>query len=209
MNNTLLFTLDEKRSLLFVSKDMPMEQVHSCYEIEMYWLDDKQKILIGINASGSLAYRFNYMLPLAIKQKLQLDGSIKKSLGYYWNEIFADRSSCVDLRYELHSQGSYSSWVGTDYFVSGTHYLAPKPHLSTWLYNDKNGDIILEVTPMFDWSGHEVPEQEEMDRYFAFLKNYEPVLRQVIPREVAQQWLEQTKKWYKIFYDNEQKECGK
>ncbi|MBI2352801.1 hypothetical protein HYV11_00980 [Candidatus Dependentiae bacterium] len=41
------------------------------------------------------------------------------------------------------------------------------------------------------------------------LKNYKPILKQVIPQKVAEQWLRKAKKWYKVFYDNEQKACGR
>ncbi len=207
MNNTLWFAVDKKRSLCFVSEGIPMDQVYLCFDLKLYWIDETQKILIGMETPSGFAYKFERMLPLVIEQEMKLDTSIQKNLGYYLNEIMADRSMYVDLVCKMDKNDSYPSWIGMKYLMCETYHLAPKPHLVTWLYNDKQGNIILEVAPMFSWSHQEVPEQEELDRYFEFLKNYKPVLKQIIPRESAQLWIELMKKWYAIFEINERKVC--
>ncbi|MBI2352975.1 hypothetical protein HYV11_01880 [Candidatus Dependentiae bacterium] len=206
--NKLKFTLDKKKSLCLISDNLPLKEVYICYFLEMYWCEDEKNIIIGKNDAGGFLEKFKLLLPLALEQKLMLDESIKKNLGYYWNEIFADRKSFVNLVYKHASDGKYTYWIGMNYFMAST--CAPHdPVVTTWMYNDTNGDIILEITERFTWSEQEIASPEEMDRYFAFLKNYKPILKQVIPQKVAEQWLKKAKKWYKIFYDNEQKACGR
>ncbi|MBI2352856.1 hypothetical protein HYV11_01265 [Candidatus Dependentiae bacterium] len=206
--NTLKLTCDKTKSIQIVSDNLPIEQVYICYHLEMYWCEDKEKIIIGKNDAGGFLEKFELLLPLVLEQKLVLDVSIQKSLGFYLNEIFADRESFVNLKYEYYDSCAYSDWIGMHYFMTST--CAPHdPVVTTWMYNDINGDIVLEVTEMFSWSEQEVASSEEMDRYFEFLKNFKPILKQVIPKKVAEQWLRKAKKWYKIFYDNEQKACGR
>ncbi|MBI2352806.1 hypothetical protein HYV11_01010 [Candidatus Dependentiae bacterium] len=208
MNNALVFKLNNQKSLCLISDGLSMKEVYTCYHLEMYWCVDEKKLLIGQDSSGDIAHQFERLLPLALEQKLMLDSSIQKNLGFYLNEIFADRKSFLNLVYKYASEGKYTYWIGMNYLMAST--CAPhNPVVVTWMYNDANGDIILEVTEMFSWSEQEIASPEEMDRYFAFLKNYKPILKQVISQKVAEQWLRKAKKWYKIFYDNEQKECGR
>ncbi|MBI2352853.1 hypothetical protein HYV11_01250 [Candidatus Dependentiae bacterium] len=204
----LKFILDEQKSLCLVSDNLPMQEVYTCYHLKMYWCNDKNRLLIGQDSSGEFVYQFERLLPLALKHQLKLDASIKKSFGFYWNEIFADRRSFVNLAYRYTDDNKTLNWIGTKYILSET-LDSVSPSITTWLYNNEDGDIILEVTEMFTWSEQEVASSEEMDRYFEFLKNFKPILKQVIPKKVAEQWLRKAKKWYKIFYDNEQKACGR
>ncbi len=208
MMHALIFKLDKKKSLCLISDDLPMEQIYICCQLDMYWLDDKKRLIIGQDDAGGFLEQLERTLSLALQQQLKLDPSIQKSLGYYWNEIFADRRSFVDLVYRYTSNGKHTSWIGKQYLLSNT-YDEVDPTVSTWIYNNAYGDIILEVTPMFVWAGDEITTQEELDRYFAFLKDYKPILQQIIPQAIAQEWLEQAQKWYKVFYDNEQKDCGR
>ncbi len=206
--NGIKFKYDDKQSMYVLSDGLPIKQVYTCYDLEMYWVNNKQRLLIGQNDAGEIFFKLESMLSLALQQQLKLDPSIQKSLGYYWNEIFADRGALVDLVYEYDPVCKYESWIGTKYYMICTVY-PHNPTITTWIYNNEYGDIILEVTPMFVWAGDEVTTQEELNRYFAFLKDYKPILQQIIPQAIAQEWLEQAQKWYKVFYDNEQKDCGR
>jgi len=200
--NKILFKLNERKSLCLISSTLPIEQVYLCYDLKMYWVDNNDMDLIGQDSAGELIEQFERVLYAALDQKLILDKSIRKNLGYYWNEIFADRESFVDLVYDLNVFGSPVGWVGSKYLVWSTQ--APSyPLISTWMYNDMNGNIVLEVSEMFAWSKEEDVDQN--NKYAVFLKNYKPLFKEIISQRIAQQWLHQVQELYAVFYKNEQK----
>ena len=65
---------------------------------------------------------------------------------------------------------------------------------STLLYN-RNGEIILQIVPIFRWFVNQIP-------YKVFIRNYRSYFTCTISHETAQEWLNQVMKLKKIILDN-------
>src|SRR3990167_1820900 len=121
-----------------------------------------------------------------IEGKLHLHESIKDNLGFMWNENLQGKSGFFMVKTSDNS-GIY--WVGSDYKILST-FGNTNPHVSTWLYNDHEGNIIFEVTKTYKWSTQKDDRKDpEFMTYKKFMKDYQPLIYRVIPRDVAIQWL--------------------
>ena len=120
-----------------------------------------------------------------------------------YNEYFDNRLESMMVSSENKSK---KHWVIYDYRMwSGSTDINNR--VTTWLYNDRDGNIIFEVTKTYSWFYIQDGDIERSDfvYYEDFIKDYKSLMHYVIPRDVAILWLEQAKKWLQIFYENEKK----
>lgn len=60
-------------------------------------------------------------------------------------------------------------------------------HRKTWLYNDKYGNIILEVNPSYDSL---VKRRKRKVLFTQYMKiKYKPILKRIISRDIAEKWI--------------------
>jgi len=125
-------------------------------------------------------------LGVAIENKLTLHPSIRQDLGYLWNEYCSDESR---INFATEEDDS-TEWVGEKYILwPSSGYFNPR--LTTWLYNNDQGEIILEVAPSYRWHFQDPKPGERYYTYAEFIKNYQPVLFRIIPKEIAKGWINQ------------------
>lgn len=105
-------------------------------------------------------------------------------------------SAWPSVGYILNESYHYVSLPQDDPNDKVTQYVMWSPGLlpSTLLYN-RNGEIILQVIPIFRWFINKIP-------YKVFIRNYRPYLTRIISHETAQKWLDQVVKLRKIMLDN-------
>ena len=60
-----------------------------------------------------------------------------------------------------------------------------------WIYNDKEGNIVLEITPPFATLFFEAYPEEEPISFDEWMKDYKPLLVTTISKQTAQQWVQQ------------------
>lgn len=202
--NELLLKLTESESLKIITKNnINFDEIDfCCSELQVYFLNIKENQLqIGQESAGLVFEAFIKRLKKSINNKLQLHESITQNLGIMWNEKFQGKSGFFMVPTP---SGKSNYWVGLDYEIWET-FNDINPYVTTWMYNDYNGNIILEVTPFYKWS---VQEQEDDDpdfiTYDEFMKNYTPLIHRVIPREIADAWVEQAMKVYRGFFSTEE-----
>lgn len=205
----LIFRLSEFELVKLVPDyDMDCEQVaHCCDHVKVYFVSGHKELELVYSSSGDALEQLSSRLAKVIDNKLQLHESIVKNLGFMENEYDYEYPAHIhnSMFYQIpykQSEGTY--WIGQDYKVwSVTGYA--DPFTATWLYNDVEGNIIFEITPLYRWSFREdEPEDPDFVTYEEFMKSYKPIIRRIIPRTIAQVWLKRAIRWYKIFYKNEQ-----
>ena len=129
-------------------------------------------------------YDLKTNLESALNNKIQPHSSIKKNLGYLWNQDMHGDAS--ELIFEQKEKQNF--WVGLRRLLwSSSNKLNPK--LSTWLYNDQDGNIILELTPSYRWHFAQPKEGEEFITYEQFMATYQSYLTRIISKEVAERWI--------------------
>lgn len=187
MNKKLLiFTLDnhEKLEILLNNKN---DIIHCCYEASMALSINNENMIVSNSTITNYAERLHDKLALAINNKLRLDSSIIQGLGYYWNQWLNEDNP--DLFYLQDQDSKY--WIGINYFLWGTSGGAVNK-FATWLYNDAQGNIIFEVTPLFPGTLVDWNDPVEMQAYQEWMKKkYKPFFTRIIPKDLAMQWLGQ------------------
>lgn len=150
------------------------ESLHCCTQIPMIYSAKSQDILLSIGSVKTNMYIFAKLLRKALSGTLQLDASIQKNIGYLYNQDLHEERG--DLKYE--DFGALAFWVGQSYQLWAYQS-------ASWLYNDKNGDIVFEITPLY------IPKKQNFDvqEYQDFLKNYAPILIKIISKATAQELL--------------------
>jgi hypothetical protein len=199
MKKELIFKLGEKNKLIFLL-DIPIKKWLSCDFIKVYFKDNKYLLLRDDHISDTL-FILSSVLKKALKNELQVHESIVVDIGLIWNkELHGD----LGLIYEKNKE-QQQFWVG----LRNLLWCTPgniKPSLATWLYNDKDGNIIFEVTPTYYWNFIDpLPDEQDYIIYEEFIKNYKSLLIEKISKETAEEWILKIDELMKIIQSNEKK----
>ena len=182
----LTFTLNHHEKFI-IKIDNSDDIIHCCYQSEVILFLNNKKIIIGKSIIADFAQELKNKLTLALLNELQLHISIQKNIGYYWNQWLNEDNP--DLFYLQDQDSKY--WIGINYFLWGTSGGAVNK-FATWLYNDAQGNIIFEVTPLFPGTLVDWNDPVEMQAYQEWMeKKYKPFFTRIIPKDLAMQWLNQ------------------
>lgn len=177
-NIELKFNKNEK---IIIKSEVPLENINYYSDASFFLISNAEKTIFF---KDSLKYGIeilHIMLNKALNNDLQLHNSIKQDIGYLYNEEIQNKEG---LFYEQLEGRKF--WVGRNYHLWGYN------HLTTWLYNSSNADIILEVTPIYPGSFSDQKKAAQKISYNDWLINYKPYLLKILSKNTAQQWLEQT-----------------
>ena len=160
-----------------------------------------QKICIAERIAADFFESFINSVHKSLNCALTLDKSINQNLGFMYNEYCQEKKGFVMVSTDDHSS---MYWIGLNYNIWST-YNTTKPMLTIWLYNDQNNNIIFEITPLYRWSFKpDEPENPDFITYEEFMKDYQPVIRRVVPRDVAIDWLDQAMQVYRSLFKTEE-----
>lgn len=164
------------------------------YDARVIFHNNKDQMIVADVCIIDLLESVIHLLGKALKTSAQLHISITDDIGFLWNKELHGEEG---LKYE----GDF--WVGMRNYLWG----APgkvQPNLATWIYNDVNGNIIIEITENYFWH-HKDPDQgENYITYEEFMQNYKPYFISIISHELASQWIEQAEVLLKIIKGNEE-----
>ena len=191
----LIFILDNNEHIE-LQYFCPSKELFSCTNIKIVLKGEKNLILYDNFADGALSALKN-LLTAALDCRLKKHSSITKNIGYLWNEEMHDSPGLVYKKLE-----GRDHWVGlSNLLLSETR--PGKDSGSSWLYNDDQCTIILEITPSYPWHFRDPKAGEKYITYEEYMKSYKPLLIRTIPRDKAQEWLTQTQQLSKIIEENE------
>lgn len=126
----------------------------------------------------------NQLLQCA-ENKLQLHDSVQDGLlGFYKNQ-YRQKKNRKNLTYAS-GEDNYSYWVGDRFLLFD---FAGKGNPDSWLYNDKDGNVVFELTPVYPWFYSNPVPGEIFIKYSEWMKQYQPLLKTMITKEAAQKWL--------------------
>lgn len=196
MNKILQLNLTSKELIVFENK-LSLNKLHCCDHINIYFKNNND-LFIGIISSHDLN-DFRDMLIKSLNNQLQLHPSIQQDIGYLANEEYDGNSTLKFIYYDLEDK---PYWVGIQYTlwqISGSI----RPNLTTWLYNNEKGEIILEITPDYPWHFMDPEPEEVFVAYEQWIKDYKPLLICTIAHEVAKRWLAQVEHLIEAFEKKE------
>ena len=198
MDENLLHFILNQREKLTILLENQNDIIDCCYEASIVLNINDEKIIIGNNTVFIYAELLKNKLTLALSNKLQLDSSITRDLGYYWNQDLNEEDP--KLFYLNDKDGRY--WIGINHFLWGTVGGAERK-FAVWLYNDLVGNITFQITPLFSGTLVDWDDPIEMQAYQEWMEtSYKPFFTRIIPKEVAMQWLNQANLILKTIDEN-------
>ena len=134
------FMLSDNEYILVVP-DPIGECCDTCFaQSTVYFINEELriKILFGYTESNDFYGGFGFTnIKLLLNNELFFDVESRQNPGFeccqYSEDIIKD-----------------SDVITKHYFISNTHIETP-PYYSSWFYNDKDGNIIFEISPSYPW----------------------------------------------------------
>lgn len=173
--NNIIFPLNESDKIV-IALEEPLTVVHCCYQAPLIIYLGEKKYTFPSESIRHMIQCLIHLLEKALQKKLYAHESIT-NLGHAQNEYYQNELS---VAYEN------KEWVGMH------NLLWSGKGASAWLYNDKNGAITLEITPVYAYPIND-SDDEHYIPYEQWIKNYKTYARKEIPFAVAQEWLKKAK----------------
>lgn len=189
MNEILSLNLSETEKILFET-DVLEKDLLFCDEIYVNFDDQNELYRLAYDCLQYNLHSLEGLLTKAIKKELKLPVSIDNNIGYLWNIYLDDREG---EGFEYFLLEGRKKWIGTRYIL----WESSSSNLTTWIYNDRSENIVLEVTPDYRWHFMDPEPGDEFITFEEFMKNYKPLFRKVVPYSVAKEWLVKTQKLLK------------
>lgn len=191
MINTLKFMITDNEYILVAP-----DQIGECCDefsaqSKVYFINEDLniKMLFGYTESTTFYGGFGFKnIELLLNNKLFFDNDKRKDPGFescqFWEDIIKE-----------------SNVIDKYYFVSN-NTLGIIPRYNSWFYNDKDGNIIFEISPAYPWENkNDIQRMADPSfiPYAKWIKGYSVVVRKVISRKTLIQWNEQTKDYTHVF----------
>jgi len=194
-----VFKLDETRKITLEAHD-PLMEIDCCYEGDLIFKQSEQSLILSDDVIRISMQLLILLLKRVLKNELSLDRSIIQDVGFIYNQychfLWSEEELSVADNFLYEDGDKNKDWIGMRY-----HLWAGGNNV-TWLYNDKSGAIILEVTPFYPYLHVDPNEEPKYVFYGEWIKDYKPYFITTIPKETAQQWLEQAESVVKQISDN-------
>jgi hypothetical protein len=208
----IIFKLSDTERIVLSLKES-IDRIHCCYWADIFYVQNNTHYLLMHEVVrysmdcfvGSLKKVLSNQLKL--HPSIEIYGSLKKDIGYIFNEQrYGNSKNVIEELEEIEEGKKYTIWVGYKYMVWAKDVVL-------WMYNDDVGNIFLEITPCFPGKPTYFDvnesltneEKENLAKYNQWIKGYKPLLIRKVSREIAQQWLIQANKVLSIIEENVKK----
>jgi hypothetical protein len=195
--NILTLHLNNNESIILSSHDSP-DKMGEWDDIAIEYRGENS-IYLTDSRGDEILRSAEELLTKTLNKELLLHESIKQDIGYLWNEELQGKPG---LTYEEGSGNIY--WIGERFLLWSCNSRLENRG-TTWLYNDENGDIILEITPVYPWTFRDPKPNEKYVSYDEYMKSYKPLVIRKIPVDIAQEWLVQVKKLAHTIQESEKR----
>lgn len=198
-NHEIIFKLNDIEKIVIIPEES-LNDIHCCSEALIIFYKNSEKFKLE---SGMLTVNLptlSYLLEQALKNKLPLHESIKEDIGY----LYTQYTFYAYDKNRLENMGLVFDKIDDDW-VGIKHLLWAGYDFAVWVYNDKNGNIMLEFTPRYKGDYFDPEDSSEFEAYNTFIKNYKSYLTTTISHNTAQQWLAQANALLKQIDDNVQR----
>jgi len=185
--NIYKYKISDTQYLQIIPKCLHDDSCPTCTMVDFDYIDEAANISIrfGYSFIDSFSCKFtegNYIQDL-INGTKKIDVTISMDLGIECNQLFAEKQQAtIFMRY---------------YFLGNDHKKI-RPYYNSWLYNDKDGKIIFEITPFYPWHGETKKTCPEKISYKKWIKDYKPTLKIIIPKKNIKKWINQAKELEKM-----------
>lgn len=167
----------------------------SCFQVDVDYIDEKNNyhIRFGYDAVQNICYfiRQSSQIQSLLREQSKLSNKIA-DLGFELNQFTAGKQAYnEDFKY---------LWLSND------HKQVP-PYYNSWMYNDKKGNIIFEITPFYPWFDESEKKYSKKIPYEEWIKNYKSIVKVIIPLQRLEEWMLQAKKMSEALEKYKQQVC--
>lgn len=185
--NITKFIISDTQYIQIIPEPIEKDACKICGHCDLYYIDTKKNISIrfGYSQTNDVCYFFGkYQRTLdLIDGKNFLYKNIRKDLGFKFNQFHAHALKKKEYQKVM------------DYYFQDNSHKDILPYFSSWLYNDKNGNVIFEISPFYPWFNEKNPQKNpEFITYSDFIKNYKIMVKTIIPKENLKKWIPQALK---------------
>jgi hypothetical protein len=181
------FALNNKENIILKSS-MAWNKVAILEDIQILFQTRKVELVIGHGiAVGMLQDVINGLQGATQNKRVLSDQCVcKGNLGLYAVQDFA---ACI--LEQNHDNNVFQECSHQSYRICAAKKRA------VWVYNNKFGSIMLEITPWF-----EVTESTEQKKYEQWIQQYRPIAKRIITIEKAHELVEQIRSLLRIIRIN-------
>ena len=189
MNNLTKFMISDMEYLKINPECIHDDECEVCAQIDIDYVNEKKNISIkfGNQALSDFCYQMSESgrIQKLINGEMPIDSSITDDLGFECNQYFnAIKKKSVVINY---------------LFGSNDHKQI-RPYYNGWLYNDKDGNVIFEITPFYPWHGETKKSHPDFITYKKFMKDYKPILKTIVSKEKLKQWIIQAQELETLYF---------
>jgi len=192
--NEIKFMLTGKQYIHLVPDPICEGCCEVCSRSNVYYIDEELglNILFGYTESDSFHGSFPCKsIESLLNNKLFFDNSRRRDPGFESCQYFEGLIEDSDVIEKYHFIDNNPAGIS--------------PKYSSWFYNDKDGNIIFEISPTYEFYKMEnliIMADENAQGfipYEVFIQNYKVVVHKIIPKKILVQWNEQTKNYRHVF----------
>lgn len=184
--NEIIFKLNDTEKIV-VELEEELRNIDCCSEAPIVFLQDSKKVTLSKDSVRENMTILSNLLREALSNELQLHKSITEDIGYVYNQ-YSD--FLWNKKSKAPNSFGYTQLEGRDIWA-GNKYNVWNSALTSWIYNDIDGSIIFELTPMYPEDFFYTKKKPQKISYQEWIKGYAPYLIEKIPYNVAQKWLTQ------------------
>ncbi len=186
MNKKLLiFSLHDHVDIIMQFKNI-IHEITIDDQSNFYLQYYNHRIFLTYDFFYNTVEKLKILLDVALHNNLQLPIDQNKDLGILWNEL------CNQHKF------SELSFIHDNYdFVY--NYLILN---STFVYNDKEGNIIFNVTKLYPFTNARKKRKRSYNYFLGWMESYKPIYKTIISPELAQTWLLQIQEILEIIDKN-------
>ena len=199
--NILVLPIDDEKKLVIESPEI-FNNTLCCMEGTIKFIANNEEFLLSREPIYNDNERFRDALTLALYRNYQLNyqlhESINKDIGFLYNEKLQNKPGLV---YEKDNDGNH--WVGY-------HNLLWANDSAAWLYTDKDGSIILEITPVYPGRYDDILDNNNKSiPYEIWIQTYKPYFIVKLSREIVEKWHFATNNLHRKIEENIKKFTGR
>ena len=163
----------------------------TCYQVDVDYIDEKTNVVVkfGYDTVQDICFfiRQSSQIQRLLQQQSTLSEGNIGDLGFQLNQFNAGKQAYnKDFKY---------LWISND-------HRQIRPYYNSWMYNDKKGNIIFEITPFYPWFDEDKIMGVQKIPYEEWIKGYKPIIKHIVPLQRLEEWMQQAKKMSEVLESN-------
>lgn len=189
--NSIKFMITDRQYIHVIQEPIGKGYCGICAECNIDYVDEELGITIRFGYTEAETFNGSFGckgFTALLNNKLFFDNKKRIDPGFEYNQY------CKDLIKD-------SDVINKYFFESNSHTNSQEIYTS-WFYNDVDGNIIFEISPLYKWFNIENAESyPEFITYEDFMKNYKVKVHKIIAKEIFIQWNNQAKTYDQLCND--------